>query len=256
MIIHDILILFVIKMIRFILAVLFIIPFFIISIPLLFAEWIIAKFNRRAADISSLRIIQWICKAIIFLCGVRLTIIGEEHVPKDEAVLYIPNHLSIFDIFITYSRCPGLTGYVSKNSLLKVPIVSHWMKRLYCLFLNRDDIKEGLKTILQGIDNIKNGVSMCIFPEGTRNKTPEQGLLPFKEGSLKMAEKTGCPIIPVAISYADDVFENHFPKVKPCHVVVQYGEPIRISELDKEQKKFLGAYTRDRIQEMLDTHRL
>ena len=241
-------------MLRFIIIVIFLTPFLIASIPILFAEWIIAKFNKRAADISSLHIIQWLFKVILFLSGVKVTIIGEENVPKDEAVLYIPNHLSIFDIIITYTRCPRLTGYVAKDSLLKIPILSHWMKRLYCLFLNRTDVKEGLKTILQGIDYIKSGVSMCIFPEGTRNKTPEQGLLPFKEGSLKMAEKTGCAIIPIAISNTDNIFENHLPRIKACHVVIQYGEPIRVQELDKEQKKFLGAYTRDRILEMQKTH--
>ena len=219
---------------------------------MLLAEWILEKFNKRAADISSLRIVQWAFKVIIFLSGVKLTVIGEEHVPKDSAVLYIPNHSGIFDIILTYARCPGLTGYVAKDSLLKIPLLSHWMKRLHCLFLNRSDIKEGLKMILAGIDNIKNGISMCIFPEGTRNKTPEQGMLPFKEGSLKMAEKTGCPIIPVAISNTAGIFENHLPWIKAQRITLQYGEPIRIQELDKEQKKFLGAYTRGKIQEMLD----
>ena len=77
----------------------------------------------------------------------------------------------------------------------------------------------------------------------------------FKEGSLKMAEKTGCPIIPVAITNSAEIFENHFPKIKSCHVILQYGEPIHIQDLDKEQKKFLGVYTRERIQEMLRTHK-
>lgn len=116
--------------------------------------------------------------------------IGEENVPKDEPVLYIGNHRSYFDIIITYARCPGLTGYVAKSNMEKVPLLSIWMKRLHCLFINREDVKEALKTILAGIDNIKNGISMCIFPEGTRNKTDDL-LLPFKEGSFKMAEKTG-----------------------------------------------------------------
>ena len=100
---------------------------------------------------------------------------------------------------ITYSRCPELTGYVAKDGMIKIPLLSHWMKRLYCLFLNRDDIKEGLKTILKGIDQIKAGISMCIFPEGTRNKDPKAPMRPFKEGSLKMAEKTGCAIIPLSL---------------------------------------------------------
>lgn len=70
-----------------------------------------------------------------------------------------------------------------------------------------------------------------------------------------MAEKTGCPIIPVAITNTAAIFENHFPKVKPCHVIIQYGEPIHVQELDKEQRKFLGAYTQKKIQMMLDEHK-
>lgn len=242
-------------MIRSIVIIIFIVLFLIISIPIMFVEWIIRKFNRYAADISSLRIIQWAFKVIGALTGATVTVIGEENVPKEQAVLYVPNHVSLLDIVFTYPRCPGLTGYVSKDSMAKVPLLSIWMKRLYCLFLDRTDIKAGLKTILTGIDQIKNGISMCIFPEGTRNKTPENGLLPFKEGSLKMAEKTGCPIIPVAITNTAAIFENHFPKVKPCHVIIQYGEPIHVQELDKEQRKFLGAYTQKKIQTMLEEHK-
>lgn len=139
--------------------------------------------------------VQWAFNVILFICGTKITVIGEEHVPTDVPVLYIGNHRSYFDIIITYARCPRLTGYVAKDNMEKVPLLRVWMRRLHCLFINRENVKEALKTILAGIDNIKNGISMCIFPEGTRNKSDEQ-MLPFKEGSFKMAEKTGCPIIP------------------------------------------------------------
>ena len=189
-------------MFRFILIVITVVGFLILSIPILIAEWILGKFNPRARDISSLRIVQGVFRFILLLTGLKLTVIGEENVPKDQPVLYIPNHNSFFDILITYSRCPRLTGYVAKKSMEKIPLLSNWMKLLYCLFLDRDDIKAGLKTILKGIDQIKSGISMCIFPEGTRNKSGEK-LLPFKEGSMKMAEKTGCPIIPVTLNNTD-----------------------------------------------------
>lgn len=241
-------------MIRFILCLVFIILFLILTIPVLFIEWIIKKFNPHAADISSLRMVQWAFKVLIFLAGTKVTIIGEENVPKDTAVLYIPNHVSFFDIIITYARCPGLTGYISKDTIKKIPLLNIWMKRLYCLFLDRSDIKAGLKTILTGIDQVKNGISMCIFPEGTRNKHPENGVLPFKEGSMKIAEKSGCPIIPIAISNTAEIFENHAPWVRKCHVIIQYGEPIFIKDLDKDEKKFLGAYTQKKIEDMLATH--
>lgn len=237
-------------MIRLIAALLFAVIFLIVSIPLLIIEWILRKFNRYAADISSLRIIQWVFKVIAFISGVKLTVIGEENVPKDEAVLYVGNHRSYFDIILTYSRCPRLTGYVSKDVMGKVPLLNIWMKRLYCLFLDRKDMKKGLKTILTGVDQIKNGISMCIFPEGTRNRT-EAEMLPFKGGSLKLAEKTGCPIIPMAITNSADILENHIPKIRPAHVIIQYGAPIRLEELSSEDRKHLSAYVQKEVHRML-----
>ena len=197
--------------------------------------------------------VQTAFKLMLKAAGVRLTVIGEENVPKDQAVLYIGNHRSYFDILLTYSRCPGLTGYVAKVEMLRYWFLRDWMKALYCLFLDRKDIKAGLKTILQGIEYIKRGISICIFPEGTRNRTDE--MLPFKEGSLKIAEKTGCPIIPMAITNSAEIFENHIPFVRPCHVILEYGTPILPKELTKDEKKFLGSYTQNRIQEMLDKNK-
>ena len=237
-------------MIRTILALLFEVCYLILGIPVLIVEWIIRKFNRHAADISSLRMVQWAFRVICFICGVKLTVKGEENVPKDKAVLYVCNHRSYFDIIITYARCPGLTGYISKDTIGKVPLLNIWMKRLYCLFLDRKDIKQGLKTILQGIDYVKDGVSMCIFPEGTRN-TGEDLLLPFKAGSLKIAEKTGCPIVPMAITGSADILENHFPRVKSTHVVLQYGEPILMEDLSKDDRKHLASIVQKKVETML-----
>lgn len=152
-------------MIRTILALIFVFLFLILGIPVLFVEWIIGKFNKPAADLSSLRIVQWAFRVILFICGTKITVIGEENVPKDTPVLYIGNHRSYFDIIITYARCPGLTGYVAKDNIARVPLLSHWMRRLYCLFLNRTDVKEGLKTILTGVDQIKTEFP-CAFSGG------------------------------------------------------------------------------------------
>ncbi len=237
-------------MLRVILALLFAILFLILGIPVLCVEWIIGKYNRQAADISQLRMVQWAFRVILFLCGTKVTVIGEERVPRDQAVLYIGNHKSYFDTIITYARCPRLTGYIAKSNMEKVPLLSTWMKRLHCLFINREEVREALKTILAGIDNIRNGISVCIFPEGTRNQT-DALMLPFKEGSFKIAEKTGCAIIPMAITNSAQILENHFPKIKAAHVILEYGEPVYPKELDKETRKKLGAHCQDIIANML-----
>ena len=243
-------------MIRFIIVCICVIGYLILSIPILLAEWVVGKFNRRAKDISSLRIIQTVFKFILKVTGADITIIGHENVPKDQAVLYIGKHRSFFDILLTYVLCPGLTGYVAKKEMEPIPLLSTWMRYLHCLFLDRKDIKEGMKTILTAIEKVKSGISICIFPEGTRNKgTDELELLPFHDGSFKIATKSGCPIIPMAISNSAEIFENHFPKIKPCKVVVEYGKPIYPEELSREDKKRLGAYTQGIILEMLKKNR-
>lgn len=234
-------------MIRFIIVVIFLVTFLILSIPVFFIEWLIGKVNRKTRDVSSLRIVQWGFKCILKVTGVETVVIGQENIP-DEAVLYIGNHRSFFDILLTYSRCPGLTGYVAKKEMEKIPLLSTWMKYLYCLFLDRENIKEGLKTILQAIDYIKEGISICIFPEGTRNKGEELSMMDFKDGAFKIATKTNCAIIPVSMNNTAEIFENHFPKIKKTKVIIEYGKPIYPNELDKEDKKHIGDYVQNIIQ--------
>ena len=239
-------------MIRFICIVIYLVVYLILSIPVFFVEWLIGKKNRQMRDLSSLRIVQWGFKCILKIAGVDATVIGLENIP-DEPVLFVGNHRSYFDILLTYSRCPRLTGYVAKKEMEKIPLLSTWMKYVYCLFLDREDPKQGMKTILQAIDYVKSGISICIFPEGTRNHTDV--MLPFKEGSMKIAEKTGCPIIPMAITNSAEIFENHIPFIRRCHVILEYGTPIMPDELTREEKKRLGAYTQQKIQEMLDKNK-
>ena len=193
-------------MIRLIIVAITVIGFLILSIPILFIEWIIGKFSPRTKEISSLRLIQGVFKLILWEAGTKVTIIGEENVPKDTPVLYIGNHRSFFDVPLTYPRCPIRTGYIAKKEMEKVPLLSTWMKRLHCLFLDRNDLKQGLKTILTAIGKVKSGISICIFPEGTRNKNEDElDMLPFHEGSFKIAAKANCPIIPMAISGSADI---------------------------------------------------
>mgnify|MGYP004533453569 CR=1 FL=1 len=237
---------------RSILAVIFVFFYLILGSLVLGVEWIIGKFNKKHADLVTLRFVQWAFRCVMWISGTRLEVKGFENVPKDEAVLYIGNHRSFFDVVITYARCPGLTGYLAKKEIEKIPFLSTWMRYLYCLFLDRKDIKQGLKTILTAIDHVKQGISIFIFPEGTRSTGADQAeLLPFHEGSFKVATKTDCLIVPVAITNTSQILEDHFPFIKSTQVTLEYGKPFRPSELSKEDRKIIGSYTRDIIQEMV-----
>ena len=91
---------------------------------------------------------------------------------------------------------------------------------------------------------------MFIAPEGTRNSG--EGLLEFKPGSLKMAEKAGCPIVPVAITNANKVFEDHLPWIRSAEMTIEYGEPILIHELSKEAKGELLEHCRKKVLELYE----
>lgn len=237
-------------MFRFICISIFLVLYLIFSIPVFFVEWIIGKFSPSKRDYSSLRAVQWAFRVMLKMTGVRTTIIGAENIP-DEPVLYIGNHRSFFDILLTYSWCKRLTGYVAKKEMEHIPLLSTWMRYLYCLFLDRENPKEGLKTILQAIDYVKQGISICIFPEGTRNKGEELSMLPFKDGAFKIAVKTNCAIVPISLNNTCAIFEKQFPRIKKTHVIIEYGKPIYPNDLDKEDKKHIGHYVQNIIRETI-----
>ena len=219
-------------MIRLVIVAITVIGFLILSIPILFVEWIIGKFSPRTKEISSLRIIQAVFKFILWEAGTKVTIIGEENVPKDTPVLYIGNHRSYFDIVLSYSRCPIRTGYIAKKEMERYPLLSNWMRYLHCLFLDRKDIKQGLKTILTAIEKIKSGISICIFPEGQLTRTGT--LCAARRGLEMLAKKSRCPIVPIYMdelwgsifSYSGNRFFSKAPLRVPYRFTAAIGEPI------------------------------
>ncbi len=222
--------------------------FLIISIPVYLILWIVGKFSKEAKDMASLRFIQGGLHFVWFFTGCKLTVIGKENIPRDQAVLYIGNHRSIFDAVITIMQLPSVTGYLAKIQLSKIPLLKQWAHNLHVLFLDREDIRQGLQVILNAIEEIKAGHSIFIFPEGTRCK--EEGvLLPFHGGSFKVATKAKCPIVPVTLVNTGDIFEDHWPKIKAVHVIVEYGKPIDPTALTPEEKKHIAEYVRDIIAE-------
>lgn len=235
-------------MIRLILVAIILLGFLILGSPLLVAEWLIGKKNPDKKAESSLSIVKWAFRMIIRGAGTKVIVIGEENVPKDTAVLYVGNHRSYFDVVLTYMRVPRRTGYISKKEMLKFPLLRNWMRNLDCLFMDRNDIKDGMKTILTAIDKVKHGISITIFPEGTRSRIPDT-MLPFHEGSFKVAEKGNVPIIPMTLVNTGAIWEDHSPWIKKAIVILEYGKPIYMNELDKETKKSIGKYVSAQIQE-------
>lgn len=189
-------------------------------------------------------------RRLLHIAGAKVEVTGLDNIPE-EPCLYVGNHSSYYDIMVAESVIPSGTGFVAKDSLKKIPLLASWMDLIHCLFLNRDNAREGLKTILLGADYLKAGYSMFIFPEGTRSRDGQLG--PFKGGSMKMAQKADVPVVPVAISGSDAIFErNEGLRVMPGTVKISFGTPFRISELSKEDRKNAGELARSAIQNMRD----
>ncbi len=240
-------------MIRFVAVALILILFLILSIPVLLYERLLKRRDSERQMRQSLAIVQFMFRLILKVSGVQVTVEGRENIPQDQAVLYVGNHRSYFDILVGYTTVPGLTGFVAKKEMLRYPLLKDWMVDVQCLFLDRKNIKEGLKTILEGVDKVRRGISIWIFPEGTRNRNVElSDLLPFRDGSLKIAEKSGCAVIPVAMAGNADIFENHMPKIRKTKVTIRYGKPVYLKELPPEFRRKHGAYVRNVIIQMLN----
>lgn len=239
-------------MLKFILVASMVILFLIFSIPILIIEKNIGKTDPEKKGRQSLDIVRFMFRLILKVAGVHITVKGIENIPKDQAVLYVGNHRSYFDILVGYTTVPTPLGFMAKKEMERIPLLSNWMRNVNCLFLDRQNIREGVKAILEGVAKVKAGVSIWIFPEGTRNEADNYlELMPFKEGSFKIAEKTGCPVIPVAITGTAEVYESHFPRITSSQVTIEFGQPFIIKGLEPKKKKFVGIHTRELIIDML-----
>ncbi len=184
-------------------------------------------------------------RRLLKVSGTQVEVKGIENVPTDKAVLFVANHQSNFDIPILLGHIDKHKSFISKVELEKFPIINKWMNLLECVFMDRSDIRQSAKAIMQGIKNLKNGYSMVIFPEGTRAE--DNNLLEFKPGALKLATKSGAPIVPVSISGSKDIMKKGSNIIRPAKVKITIHEPIEITDEMKRDTISLAEHVRSVI---------
>lgn len=187
-------------------------------------------------------------KFVIDNIPVNIKVEGLENVPE-EACLFVGNHQSFVDIPVFVNVFPRTVGFVAKKELATLPIITFWMKAIGCVFIDRENPREGIKSILEGAKNLKEGRSMVIFPEGTRSKS--SNMAEFKKGTLKMAQKSGSPIVPVTLDGTYKAYEYDGNKIKNGDVKVIIHKPIYINELTKEEKDNIHVIVHDIIKKDL-----
>jgi 1-acyl-sn-glycerol-3-phosphate acyltransferase len=182
---------------------------------------------------------------LVFLSGCKLTVKGQENIPKKEGVCFVANHGSIFDIILALAYIGRPFGFIAKKELLLIPLLNMWISILGGLFIDRRHPRKALKTINEGVRRLKSGGGVLIFPEGHRSRG--EGLLPFHPGSFKLATQAAVPIVPMAISGSYDVFEK-YGRVNPCPVRVTFCEPVNTREIPSEDRK---QFLADKIREII-----
>ena len=144
---------------------------------------------------------------ILWICNVRVRIEGKELLPEDGRFLLVSNHLSAFDpiVLIHLLKKRGML-FVSKPENFKIPIAGFLMKKSGFLAIDRDNARNAIGTIYEAADYLAaDSGPVVIYPEGTRNKTPGNGLLPFHNGVFKIAKRAKAPVVVTVVTGTDKV---------------------------------------------------
>ena len=207
----------------------------LISIPFsLRVKYLLKKDRIKEAEALVHKCTATWSKSLLKLAGVKVELHGIENLPTDKNVLFIGNHQGNFDIPIYLSQMPMLIGFISKIEIEKIPLVRTWMRYMYCVFMDRGNIRKSGEAIIKGIKNLKAGKNIVIFPEGTRSKGDKLG--EFKSGSFKLATKSKCPIIPVTMNGSYKIMEHgNGPWIKPAKVQLFIHPMIDVTSLSKEE---------------------
>lgn len=173
-------------------------------------------------------------KGIIFISGCSLTVEGKENIPRQGSVCFVGNHQGYFDVILALANIGRPFGFIAKKELILVPFLDIWILLLGGLFIDRKNIRQAIRTMNSGIQKIRDGGSMLIFPEGTRSRG--RGLLPFRSGAIRLATHSLAPIVPMAISGSYEVFEKN-KLLHPVPVRIAFCPPISTADMSIEERR-------------------
>jgi len=183
---------------------------------------------------------RWWGRTLLRLTHIPVEVQGLEHLTRGQPYVFAANHRSNFDIFTLLTILPGRLMFVAKKSLFQIPLFGQALRRMGSVPLDRDNLKQAIKTLDRAADRVKAGASMIIFPEGTRVPTPE--LIPFKKGVFIMASKAGQPIVPVSISGTRFIQPRGALQVRPGPVRVVISAPIHPRDYKRKEDLMAAVY--------------
>lgn len=197
-------------------------------------------------EIARVRVPIW-AKFVVDMFGGDKTVInvkGVENIPQEGACVFIANHQGYLDIPVILSTCGKQTGFISKVEILKVPMLSSWMKHMECVFMDRKSPRKQVEAMAKAVKAVKAGYSLVIFPEGHRSK--DGVFRDFHPGSFKLALRSDAPIVPVTIDGTYHMFEEK-GKPQAATVNITYHPAIPTAGLSKEEQ----AAIPDKVHEII-----
>ena len=197
--------------------------------------------------------LKWLSEQILKSLDVKLDIKYKnreaiDSLDKKEGVIFVCNHQSNLDIPAIVTALHMDVGFVAKHEMKRWPFFGTWMKKSNCVFLNRENPREGIKDIKKAVELIKKGYPTVIFPEGERSLTGK--ILNFKKGSFKLATETNGVIVPLTLKGTYDIQPRGTLKMaRGKKVTLVVDEPIFVKNLSKDEEKVLATIVRDKIVE-------
>lgn len=174
---------------------------------------------------------------------------GQENIPKEDGFMFFPNHQGMYDVLAIIDSCPNPVSVVYKIELKNIPFIKQIAKCMKAFFIDRDDVRQSMKVIIDVAQEVKKGRNYIIFPEGTRSKNGNN-MGEFKGGSFKAATKSKCPIVPVALIDSFKPFDSH--SLKPVEVQVHYLEPMYYEEYKEMKTTEIAEEVKRRIEKVIE----
>lgn len=181
--------------------------------------------------------------------NVTIDAYGLDNIPKEGGCILYPNHQGMYDTLAIMAVCPRPFSVVAKKELANIQFLKQVFACVKAYAIDREDVRQGLKVIMNVANDVKNGKMFIIFPEGTRSKNGNQ-VGEFKGGSFKAATKAKCPIVPVALIDSFKPFDTN--SIKPVTVQVHFMEPLFYEEYKDMKTTEIAEVVQERIQKMIN----
>jgi len=184
-------------------------------------------------------------KTILWVSGVKVKIVGLEHINLRKTYVFAANHQSQYDIFTLMAYLPIQFKWMAKKSLFYIPFVGWGMKACGYIPVERENPRAAYQALLKAIELIKQGFSIVIFPEGTRSHDGSIG--PFKSGGFVLALRSGVPVVPVTIIGTFFILPRSGHRIKPGNVTIIIDRPIDVSGYTEREKDKLAQLIREKV---------